>query len=51
MKTTQERIEEIVIKYADNSIKYTSIEKVMLQKELEALVLSAGLDALKEFKK
>ena len=50
MKTTQDRIEEIVIKYADSSIEYTSVEKVMLQKELEALVLSAKLETLEELK-
>ena len=52
MKTTQERIDEIVKNYqpADGSDNYVEIDDAILRGLLEALVLSAKLELLKEDK-
>lgn len=50
MKTTEQRIEEIVQEYSPRSGLSKTLDEEILKRELEALVLSAKLDQLKESK-
>lgn len=49
-KTTEQRITDIVKEYAPCTGKFTKLDEAILITELEALVLSAKLDQLKESK-
>lgn len=50
MKTTSERIEEIVQEFTDSTDKFYDYDKAILRGELEALVLQAKLEQLQEKK-